>query len=152
MKTYIHYGSYKFDINKFNPVINSEWTNKPYGGLWASPVECKNISWYDWCINNDFHTEKLDKSFTFTLKDDSKIFTLSSVYDVVKLYKIAGIIPESYRRKYMLATDPFNCVELMLRGYQAIEFECNNYQMYDAMYGWDVDSILILDPSIIICE
>ena len=44
-KTYIHYGAYKFDINKFKPVSGEDRVlNKPIGGFWASPIDT------DWLI------------------------------------------------------------------------------------------------------
>jgi hypothetical protein len=37
-------------------------------------------------------------------------------------------------------------------GYDGIEIEINSVDIYFDMYGWDVDSILIFNPDIIIEE
>ncbi len=39
--TYIHYGSNKFDKERFVPIQNCYPRNKPVGGLWASDVKAE---------------------------------------------------------------------------------------------------------------
>ena len=49
MNRYIHYGSDKFDINKFLPIINQDydWTKPKQGGIWASPIDAE-FGWEQW--------------------------------------------------------------------------------------------------------
>ena len=66
---YIHYGSSKYDPNKFvEPKNNPDGyiISKPQGGLWASKVNSE-WGWKDWCRSEDFHTDRLEESFTFEL-------------------------------------------------------------------------------------
>ena len=62
MIEYIHYGSNKFDKNKFIPIRNEMFMTKPKGGMWASRVD-SDYGWFDWCNNNDFELDFLKKSF-----------------------------------------------------------------------------------------
>ena len=43
---YIHYGHNKFDIDRFMPIQNKMFYNKPYGGLWASRIDAR-YGWKD---------------------------------------------------------------------------------------------------------
>jgi hypothetical protein len=141
---YIHYGANSFDRLKFKKVIGSDTgLNKPIGGLWASPVDCK-CSWFYWCKDNEYHEERLNKSFKFTLVNGSKVFHIRTYKDMFKLPCI--------NNKY----DPiFNCVVYdwlkIKQKYDAVELHLGeNYPLFhDAFYCWDVDSIVILNPDIV---
>lgn len=149
-KKYIHYGSSTFDINRFRKIENiclGSLDNKPYGGLWASPVEC-NSSWYNWCLNNDYKPEKLKESFTFTLKPGTNILKLNSTDDVYLLNKFF-IITKPLSRMSFIDTPTIDFEYLEKVGYDGLEISMDDYDMYMKFYGWDVDSLLLFNPNCI---
>ena len=64
---YIHYGSDKFEPEKFQPIKNKMLSVKPTGGLWASPVNAKE-GWRQWCERNNFQYCDLKKIFCLWTK------------------------------------------------------------------------------------
>ena len=141
MITYIHYGHNEFDINKFKTPKNRDWCNKPCGGLWSSRVNAKR-GWKDWCEQEDFRECRKDNSFTFKISDDANVLYINCVDDVNKLPEQA-----QYKGSSIRSVD---FEQLMLNGIDAIEFNLSNdWGLYMALYGWDCDSTLILNPNII---
>jgi hypothetical protein len=143
---YIHYGSDHYNKLKFKKVIDSDTgNNKPIGGLWASPVDSK-WGWVNWCIGNKYYTERLNKSFKFTLVNGSRVFHIRTFEDMFKLPYV------NYNDKYDTIC---NCVVYdwlkVKQKYDAVELHMTeNYPLFhDAFYCWDVDSIVILNPNII---
>lgn len=137
---YIHYGDNKFDINKFKEIRNHEFLNKPHGGLWASDINSE-FGWKDWCIKEDYRTDELNKSFKFILNENSKVLTINDVNDLrdlpmIKFESFIGI-PKVYLD-----------FEKLKEKYDAIEVIINE-QLYYTLYGWDCDSILIMNPEIV---
>ena len=55
-RVYIHYGSKKFDTERFTPIQNCYPRNKPIGGLWASEVDAQ-FGWKTWCEGEQYRTE-----------------------------------------------------------------------------------------------
>jgi len=83
-KTWITYGlGTSFNKDLFTPPdynwMNTVFTNKPKGGLWASPVDSK-WGWKDWCERENFG--KLDSSFMFKLKPNAKIYVVDDLNDL----------------------------------------------------------------------
>ena len=148
MKKYIHYGTNSFDLNKFSPIQNRYSFNKPLGGLWASPIDSAD-NWFDWCCENNFRMDKLSKSFQFDISPTSNIISIASVNDGRKL---VSDLPEifSFDRKFF--DIPELCIDfekLLAHGIDAISFKLNA-ATYWLLYGWDVDSLLVLNPDCII--
>jgi len=144
---YIHYGADHYDKLKFEKVIGSDaGNNKPVGGLWASPVDCK-WGWADWCKSNEYHEERLNKYFKFTLVNGSKVFHIRTYNDMFKLPCV-----DNHDRDY---NSIFNCAKYdwlkVKQKYDAVELHMSeNYPLFhDAFYCWDVESIVILNPDII---
>lgn len=148
MKTeYIHYGTDHFDINKFQPIKNLEWAStKPSGGLWASPVNAER-SWKIWCEDEDFCLNNLKTSFKFHLKDDARVFHLYRSDQLKKLPRYDTIFKSVWY-----------CIdfEKTMQEYDAIELHLSEEirddyleSLYFKLYGWDCDSILIMNPEII---
>ena len=152
-KVYIHYGSSEFDKEKFVPIKNGNLESKPYGGLWASPADSK-YGWKDWCENEGFRLDDLSSSFSFVLSDDSRVLHLRSGKDVYKLPR--------YNYWACFSGDPkhaFMCIdfEALMKNYDAVEVHLSEEgpckyddSLYWKMYGWDCDSILIMNPDIVI--
>lgn len=138
MKIYIHYGHKKFNKKKFEPIRNACWV-KPHGGFWASAVDAV-YGWKDW--NEDEHYKKCEEknSFKFTLSDQARVLTINSSDDLDDL-------PKEYKGSF---TYVFLDFEKIAEDYDAIEVNISSdRRLYWKLYGWDVDSLLVLNPNII---
>lgn len=158
MKEYIHYGHKEFNINSFNEVKNETailWSKPRTGGLWASSIDAQ-YGWKQWCENNEFRECNEDNSFKFTLNKNANVFHIYSVKDLKNLPQL--LKPSDSR---LSTNECFIDFENTLHsGIDAIELhlseenkdDYNNYMdsLYYALYGWDCDSILIMNPEIII--
>ena len=138
-KIYIHYGSKHFDKNLFQEIKNVAFV-KPEGGLWASDVKAK-YGWKEWTEDNNFMTEKYNKDnyFKFRLKDTAKVLKLEKPSDLINLPK----------DKELLKLRFYNCLDFeeLKKQYDAIEIIID--KLYWDLYGWDCDSILILNKEVI---
>lgn len=151
---YIHYGCDHFDFDRLNKqyleVMNdfcnqNNFLNKPPIGLWASPVNC-HLAWKDWCEAEDFHTDRLDKSFTFSLTNDAKVLMVESTDDVNAYIKSDDLF-SAMHIKYV-------DFEKIMRHYDAMELcHDDNYMelhSYPGMFNsWDVDSIVVWNPKVV---
>lgn len=142
-QVYIHYGDTRFRPKLFKPVRNIKWRNKPSGGLWASPVNAE-YGWKQWCEENAFGGCEEDYAFKFTLVDNVNIFRIRTIEDVWKM-------PQAKQDDYIPQRSYLPDFEKMLAdGVDAIEYTLSNdWRLYDELYGWDCDCILILNPDVI---
>ena len=148
---YIHYGSSSFDLNKFNTPKNcTEPWNKPDPGtcLWASPIDSEN-GWKDWCIDNHFRIERLKTSFIFSLKPKAKILNLRTDEELDQALKLDLIYP---RREFIGSLPDYymDFEKLTSKGFDAIEVCIYSSRIYWGLYGWDCDSLLVLNPDCIV--
>mgnify|MGYP001322952334 CR=1 FL=1 len=135
-KIYIHYGHDRFDPNLFHHIQNEHNWVKPKGGLWASPVNAK-LGWKDWCKIEEFRECIEENSFKFTLPG-ANIFVIDSVE---KLNALPSLGLNCIRK----LIDFEKCIEL---GYDAIELNLSSdHQLYWELYGWDCDSIIVMNPD-----
>ena len=140
MKEYIHFGHDHFYREKFQEIKNELYFCKPKGGLWASPIDAK-YGWKDWCEAENFRECSQDNSFAFALKDGAKVYHIRSVSDVKDMPQVNTGISVYYIPDFekMLA-DGWDAIELHMS-------ECG--ALYWALYGWDCDCILVLNPGIV---
>lgn len=148
-KQYLHCGSQHFDIHQFIPISNRgcRWV-KPEGGLWGSPVDSDN-SWIDFCSWSESFRMNIYKSFKFKLSDNANIIFIDSIKTLDDLYN-RGFENQNYDA-YTYDDDIYylDFKKLLDNGYDAIEVSIN-VETYNALYGWDVDSILVMNPRCII--
>lgn len=158
MKTYIHYGNDHYDPNMFCMIANDPNFTKPYGGLWASPVDAL-FSWRDWCCDEKFNLHTLKKHFKFTLKETANVLHIHSKEDLKDLPVIENRYSELGDGRVFLDFE-----KLLENGIDAIEVYIQadrwnhalstNYSSHDTLYWklhpWDCDSILIMNPDIIV--
>lgn len=138
---YIHYGHKEFDINKFNPIKNRMGFPKPFGGLWASDINT-SYGWKDWNKDNDFVDCDIDNSFTFELRDDANVFHIHHVTDLKKT---------PHKKPYQYSSFLIDFEKMKQNGFDAIELHLSeDWDLYYELYGWDCDSILIMNPDIVI--
>lgn len=158
MKEYIHYGSNKFDPEMFkpidmnNPYMSSLGINKPkHGiGLWASPVDI-DYGWKEWCEAEDFHTDRLNESFTFTLKPTAKILVVQSLDDIEPYVKKWCDINSDFLR-YESISNSIDFIDIA-KTYDGVELiHGDNYTdlHYSVFYSWDVDSIVVWNKVVIV--
>lgn len=137
MTKYIHYGNTKFDSNLFTNIKNNAMRTKPEGGFWASRIDA-DYGWKDWCNDTEFKVCEEDNKFVFTLSPDAKVLYINSVDDLINLPKLEN--------KYTDWT--ILDFEKIAKEYDAIEVNIDS-SLYYALYTWDCDSILIMNPNII---
>jgi hypothetical protein len=151
-KVYIAYGSSEYSPSKFKPVNLTHWrsavNNKPFGGLWASPIDSK-WGWKDWCQAEEWNTESLNTHFTFTLAPGTNIYVIDNEKDLVSV--------STFRSEYM-PTLSINFAGLINNGYDGIYVTDNaarNFR-YSTIYGisdlnsWDCESICIFNKDVIV--
>lgn len=122
---------------------------KPKGGLWASRKNA-SFGWKDWCKEEDFRDCDIAKSFEFVFTNQTKIVTISSVKTLYNLPKL-----ENDRFAWGYSIDFEKCLHL---GIDAIELCWYGDEYRDVafgdlhyeLYGWDCDSIVVLNPDAII--
>ena len=141
---FIHYGHSEFDENRFVPVKNCE---KPFvkpriGGLWGSPVTSPyGHRWF--CESENFRLDSLKTHFNFFLKQDTKLLYLTNKNE----------LKSAYEKGYLLKLDGlfwYNVdFEKISNDYDAILF-IRNSETHFPLYGWDYDSVLVLNKEKII--
>ncbi len=164
---WIHYGKYDhFDPKFFKEISNyitykdregnsRIWRNicKPYGGIWASPVD-SDFGWKEWCEleGGDAFIKRTQKSFKFKLKPDSKIYTIDSVYDLEELNKKFAILDD---RKF---ESWFDYEKMKNSGYDGLFMTAQGERTTRlantlvSFYGWDCESIVVFNKDCIIPE
>lgn len=139
----IHYGSERYQSKKVDTVRNS--LRKPQGGLWTSPIKSE-WGWKDWCGMEDFRKRNLERSFKVKLKIDSKLLvidTYKNLHDAMEIYKANGmysIISPSL--DFERISKVFSGIWLTGEGQMLTRFS----RPY-SLYGWDCESVLILDKN-----
>lgn len=125
----------QLDIAKFELVKNREFT-KPRGGLWASPVGAE-YGWSEWCEDNNFG----DLSCSFTFEFDGNVFVVDGI-------RAARRLPWINCHNYFKYPDFEKILSL---GYDAIWLTCegeqNTRHSMPSFYGWDCESVLVMNPS-----
>lgn len=140
-KKYIHYGHASFHRELFSPIRNDEYTGvKPFGGLWASAVDA-TWGWKKWCERENFQRHNLLVSFSFHLAPTANVFVIDSMDCLEKLPK------RKCKHDIWVSLD---FEKIRDSGVDAIELVLSaDPELYWALYGWDCDSILIMNPDII---
>lgn len=147
MSEYIHYGNTEFDAKRMFPITNAYFT-KPNGGFWASPVDAQ-YGWKQWCEDENFRECCEENSFRFHLKDNANVVHIMSSDDLEELPKQKKVFPGWVMLDYE---------EICRHGIDAIELHLSEEKkpkkggmsLHRALYGWDCDSILILNPDIVV--
>ena len=137
---FITYGKNHYDPDKF--IEPKNWWVKPIGGLWASRIDAE-FGWKDWCIDQEFRDIDENDAFRFRLKDDAKVLYINNT-------NILSALPMEQNKLPLPGINIFLDFEKLSKEYDAIEVnisECRD--LYYSLYGWDCDSIVIMNPDII---
>ncbi len=152
---YIHYGATEFDPRKGFPIHNCKNWNKPYGGLWASR-ETATFGWIQWCYTAEFRYYEEENSFRFKFRDDASIYRIFTVADLQKLPMQDNM--EEWRDYDIdfeqCLRNGIDAIELCYYGKEFNEFNdkpsfslLGEENLYSALYGWDCDSVVVLNPN-----
>ena len=76
----IHYGANKFDPEKFMPISDIPYRNKPSGGLWTSPIDAE-YGWREWTAAEDYYQS--DEFFELDFK--GSVLEIDDAKDMEKL-------------------------------------------------------------------
>ena len=137
----IHYGHDKYIESEFDEIRNQDYHTKPLGGLWCNRPN-HEYKWVSWCNDNNYSNHDNNLSFEIELKDNAKILTIANSIELKKLpYLNTGYVFSEW-----ICLD----FERLSKHYDAIEvLISNDRSLYCKMYGWDCDSILVMNKSII---
>ena len=150
-KAYVHYGCEEFDYENLansdkKPILKT----KP-NGLWASPLYC-GTSWKEWCEREQFHTERLKKSFRFRLKKNAKVLHLYTLDDAAEYYVVKKE-PSLSDRNYYYMEHSLD-IEKIYAHFDAMEVHMSNdrarFHNNSVFNYYDVDSICIWNPDIVV--
>lgn len=146
----ITFGRNEFKQEKFKPCVNDMCRNKPRcGGFWASTLlpETENYSaWAKWGICEDFLLERLNQAVVFALSPKAKIYEINSVQDLTTLldkYSHPALVGRQI--DFEKLSKVYDAIHLTERGQIATRM---SYP--DDLYGWDVESYLIMNPYIVV--
>lgn len=137
----IHYGHRVFSSEAFDSPKNLYFT-KPHGGLWASSIDAK-FGWKEWCDHTGFRNCNATNAFHFTIKEDANVLKIDSLEKAKSLPVQQCDLP--------VPTKFYDFEKMVRGGIDVIDFrlsECPD--LYWEMLGWDCDSILILNPDVVI--
>ena len=136
---YVHYGHKKFCKEMCKPIENIQLFTKPKGGFWASRIDAK-FGWKDWCIDEEFRDIDENNAFRFKLKDNAKVLYINDTKILANLPMQQSIIKSWLCLDFEKLSEQYDAIEVNIS-------KCNH--LYDLLYGWDCDSILIMNPDII---
>lgn len=138
---YVHYGHSAFSKELFSPISNQPFWIKPIGGLWGSMPDSE-YSWKARCIETDFHTEKLNQYFYFTVTPNARVLRIRKSSDLDPLPKFPG--SEELRSTVFLdfekLAEKFDLIEYYLYG---------DFELQSLLGAWDCDYVLVLNPEVV---
>lgn len=148
---YIHYGADHYDPEKVRPITNEPYFSKPRGGLWASRVDATR-GWKDWCETEEYERTDFAKSFRFTFKPGSVVYVISTLEDLFALPPWTAPDQRCHALKHQIDFEQclkngIDAIELCWYGEEWADIRGGN--LHFEMYGWDCDSVLVMNPDAI---
>lgn len=130
----------KYEPSKFEPIRNRNHI-KPAGGLWTSPIDSK-WGWKDWCKAEGFG-DVGNLSTYFHVQFTGKVLTINSLKDAVRLPWIEIIKDYLKCPDYETISTVCDAIHLTVEGQNATRFS------QPSLYGWDCETVLIMNPACI---
>lgn len=151
-------GKTKFEIDKFKPIKNRPFS-KPYGGLWASPYRKNDkfvSDWHEWVYYE--LPEKLSEDYSIITLDNAFFYVINSYNDLLELYEVFGeYIPPEYNNlpkdlrecmaRFLNFEEIAKSIDVLYLTKKGLHETCE--PLGASLYGWDVESILIMNPNVI---
>jgi len=124
------------DVGRIKPIVNRD--SKPVAGLWASPTK-SNYGWREFCLREDYG----DLSTSFVFSVTGNILKIDSKDDLEKIewYCKWGY----YFPDFELMQNEVDAIWLTITGL----FETKNLLNKYVLYGWDCESVLIMNKNVI---
>ena len=140
-KVYIHYGSDMYDPGRMR---EKPWPfkDKPTYGLWGCDIN-EPYGWKEWSEDNDFHTDRLSKSFKFKLRENTRLLEVHKIKDICK-YTYYDDYLESWCLNFQELSKDFDALELF------IDDDYNRLHYSSIFWSWDINSIVVWNPDSII--
>ena len=134
----VHYGASEYSSEKFRPISDIPFMNKPSGGLWTSPLN-SDWGWKDWCKAEDFG----NLSQSFLVDFEGSLLKIDGYDDMLKLPWIEnrGIHFVSFQA-LCAGGFYFDAIHLTVRGEQKTRFTFPKN-----LYGWDCECVLVINPD-----
>ncbi len=134
----IHYGATEYIPEMVKPIQNMEHV-KPYGGLYTCPVGTK-FGWIDWCAgHSEFHCDE-NIYFKLKLKEDAKLLIIDKEADVLAL-PTRSMLDIIHLADYEALAKQYDAIWITASGVRA-----GRYQIDILFLGWDVETVLIMNP------
>jgi hypothetical protein len=133
------YHDTQYDPNMIEP-ITQEYCNKPKGGLWTSPV-ISEWNWEQWCECEEPHWIIKKYTYYFTI-DTTNILIIDSWESADKLPRVGE---GSYREAIDYEKIAKKYKGIWVKPFDGWRFRNRPFDFY----VWDVDTVLIFDPSCI---
>jgi len=143
----VHYTKPFFSLRPVE-IKNGRWhvadLNKPRGGLWCSPLD-SDYGWRNWCQNNGFVDAEHDQRVIFDV-DMSNFVVIDSAEDMkTRLPWILFVDGYSMAIDFeKIVHEGVDGIHLTKNGYAEAEFAYP-----ESLYGWDCETILILNDRCI---
>lgn len=118
----------------------NDWV-KPQGGLWSSPQDAK-YGWKAWCIDNDYGVLASYFKFDYT---SSNIYVIDGVDDLKALPRYAKYDWAIYLDFEHIVRLGIDAIHLTEHGERTTRYLHTNAM--PMMYGWDCESVLILNKD-----
>tara|TARA_Y100000034_G_C6777367_1_gene347189 strand:+ start:69 stop:584 length:516 start_codon:yes stop_codon:yes gene_type:complete len=154
INTLIHYSKSVFDISKIETIKNRGWGSKPKGGLWT----CPSNSRYSWKAYIDLCEMDLG-SFMTTLRipKAARIYTVDSLASLRDLwikypFKNNECDGHGNALNWESIAKDFDVFHLTVEGLNSThlpEIGINGMHDYIDLYGWDCETILILNAKMV---
>ena len=134
-----------YNADKVEPITLREGKYfKPKGGLWVSPKNDDLTIWEHFCSSENFNTHKLSIRNKILISNEAKVCTMNTLEDFHRLHKEYPAFQGSQPAiDWIAMSKNFDVFHLTEQG-QA------ETRMPTIMYGWDIETIFIFNPSIII--
>lgn len=96
-------------------------------------------------MGEDFRIDRLSSSFKFKLSDNARVLLIDQVSKLNGL----PLLKDQLATFGIMGTIYLNFEKLM-EDYDAIEVIISqDHELYYTLYGWDCDSILVMNPDVI---
>lgn len=135
---FVHFGSSRLERNKFKDISEETYCGglKPKGGLWGSNESMESYGWRKFCRDNEYECDT-SSYFRFRLKDSARLLVVTGdeLLEQNHLYAM-GNPPSSTFKDWTSIRERYDAVYIDAG---------SNRDLYFKYYGWDCDSILVLN-------